>query len=426
MASINKLSIRGVRSFSPDDEEQVISFCFPVTIIVGANGCGKTTVIESLKYAVTGSLPPGNKSGQAFVHDPKSVGQTSVKANIKLRFTNRAGNSMVVVRSMEVTQKKTTMTFKALDGILRTVDPRTGERISMSHKCSELDRQIPALMGVSKPILEHVQFCHQEDSSWPLQEGAVLKKRFDDIFDSTRYAKALEALRKCRLEYQGVAKDHKAELMGLAAHKSAAQGFQVELEEAQTKIDNIDEDMGTLDELVQAEESKMQEAQKVIAQVDDVNEDLDEARNQIDKEQMLIAQSASMLETDWTDQTKYTEKDLHEQLASFDDAMGEDEQRRTDLEQKYRNLQKELKTMQQQEVQMNSEIGKLTADREAYEVLLKERINKMSTIAQEHRIELNVSQQTQGSFIGTQQSAVSTATAFTTGRDSVGMSQEST
>jgi DNA repair protein RAD50 len=41
MASINKLSIRGVRSFSPDDDEQVIEFLFPVTIIVGANGCGK-------------------------------------------------------------------------------------------------------------------------------------------------------------------------------------------------------------------------------------------------------------------------------------------------------------------------------------------------------------------------------------------------
>jgi hypothetical protein len=31
-----------------------------------------------------------------------------------------------------------------------------------------------------------------EDASWPLQEGAVLKKRFDGIFDSTRYSKALE------------------------------------------------------------------------------------------------------------------------------------------------------------------------------------------------------------------------------------------
>ena len=111
MASISKLAIRGVRSFSPDDDEQVISFCFPLTIIVGENGCGKTTIIESLKYAVTGSLPPGNKSGHSFIHDPKSVGQSSVKGQIKLRFNNRAGKSMVVIRSMEVTQKKTTMSM---------------------------------------------------------------------------------------------------------------------------------------------------------------------------------------------------------------------------------------------------------------------------------------------------------------------------
>ena len=34
MASIAKLSIRGVRAFSPNDDEQVIGFCFPLTIIV--------------------------------------------------------------------------------------------------------------------------------------------------------------------------------------------------------------------------------------------------------------------------------------------------------------------------------------------------------------------------------------------------------
>ena len=108
---------------------------------------------------------------------------------------------MVVARSMEVTQKKTTASFKALDGTIRTVNQETGERVTMSHKCSELDKNIPFFLGVSKPILEHVIFCHQEDSSWPLQEGAVLKKRFDDIFDSTRYAKALEAIKAERKSY---------------------------------------------------------------------------------------------------------------------------------------------------------------------------------------------------------------------------------
>lgn len=53
MSSIEGLSIRGVRSFGPDDA-QVIKFAKPLTVIVGENGCGKTTIIECLKYATTG------------------------------------------------------------------------------------------------------------------------------------------------------------------------------------------------------------------------------------------------------------------------------------------------------------------------------------------------------------------------------------
>lgn len=60
---------------------------------------------------------------------------------------------------------------------------------------------MPSLLGVSKAVLENVIFCHQEDSNWPLSEPAPLKKKFDDIFEATRWTKALEnikALRKAR------------------------------------------------------------------------------------------------------------------------------------------------------------------------------------------------------------------------------------
>ena len=42
MSQIEKLAIRGIRAFSPD-REQAIEFESPLTMIVGANGCGKTT-----------------------------------------------------------------------------------------------------------------------------------------------------------------------------------------------------------------------------------------------------------------------------------------------------------------------------------------------------------------------------------------------
>ena len=100
----------------------------------------------------------------------------------------------------------------------------------MSHKCTELDRQIPLLLGVSKAILENVVFCHQEDASWPLQEGSVLKKKFDDIFDSTRYTKALEVFTKIKKEYTLKAKDHKAVVAELRSHRHAAKSFRTEVQ----------------------------------------------------------------------------------------------------------------------------------------------------------------------------------------------------
>lgn len=68
MSKIDKLSIQGIRSFGGSRE--TISFYTPLTLIVGYNGSGKTTIIECLKYATTGEQPPNSKGG-AFVHDPK-------------------------------------------------------------------------------------------------------------------------------------------------------------------------------------------------------------------------------------------------------------------------------------------------------------------------------------------------------------------
>ena len=69
MSKIDKLSIQGVRSFAPNSRE-TIQFFSPLTLIVGYNGSGKTTIIECLKYATTGEQPPNSKGG-AFIHDPK-------------------------------------------------------------------------------------------------------------------------------------------------------------------------------------------------------------------------------------------------------------------------------------------------------------------------------------------------------------------
>lgn len=62
------------------------------------------TIIECLKYATTGEIPPMSKGG-AFIHDPKLASETEIKAKVKLQFRDRAGNKTVVSRIMQATQK---------------------------------------------------------------------------------------------------------------------------------------------------------------------------------------------------------------------------------------------------------------------------------------------------------------------------------
>ena len=38
-------------------------------------------------------------------------------------------------------------------------------------------------------MLDNVIFVHQEESNWPLADGATLKKKFDEIFSATKYTK---------------------------------------------------------------------------------------------------------------------------------------------------------------------------------------------------------------------------------------------
>ncbi|CAK0853678.1 unnamed protein product [Prorocentrum cordatum] len=85
MTTITKIGIQGIRSFDHETME-IIEFERPVTLIVGPNGSGKTTIIECLKMASAGLLPPGARNGHGFVHDPQVARLPEVKGQIKMLF----------------------------------------------------------------------------------------------------------------------------------------------------------------------------------------------------------------------------------------------------------------------------------------------------------------------------------------------------
>lgn len=219
MSRINKMSIQGIRSFGPEDRDVgVIQFFSPLTLILGPNGTGKTTIIECLKYITTGELPPGGKNGAAFINDPKIARETEVKAQVCLQFYDMKGELCTGKRSLVATQKKNKVEMKTLEGLI-VKKLSNGEKVTISSKCAEMDREMISLLGVSKPILENVIFCHQEESNWPLSEGKALKQKFDDIFASTRYVKALDAIRKCRQDQMTLIKEYQVELKYLKQNK---------------------------------------------------------------------------------------------------------------------------------------------------------------------------------------------------------------
>ncbi|NWR51186.1 RAD50 protein, partial [Regulus satrapa] len=234
MSRIEKMSILGVRSFGVEDKDkQVITFFNPLTILVGPNGAGKTTIIECLKYICTGDFPPGTK-GKTFVHDPKVANETDVRAQIRLQFRDVNGELLAVQRSMVCTQKGKTPEFKTLESVITRT--KHGEKVSLSSKCAEIDREMISALGVSKSVLNNVIFCHQEESNWPLSEGKALKQKFDEIFSATRYIKALEALRQVRLKQSLKVKECQTELRYLKQNKEKAQEIQEHLSNREAQL----------------------------------------------------------------------------------------------------------------------------------------------------------------------------------------------
>ncbi|CAD6977358.1 unnamed protein product [Tilletia controversa] len=227
MASLDKLAIRNIRSF--DNNISVIQFHSPLTVIVGQNGSGKTTIIECLNYITTGNMPPNTKGG-AFIHDPKLVNEKEVKAQVRLRFYDAKGDRYNVVRNLQVTTKKGgNLSMSTLEGLLQLdVDDKDkvgGKRkrnTTISSRCAELEEEIPRLLGVSPSILENVIFCHQEDANWPLSEPAKLKTKFDNIFEATRFTKALKHIKDLHKERVADAKADKVRLESLQEDRARA------------------------------------------------------------------------------------------------------------------------------------------------------------------------------------------------------------
>uniref|UniRef100_A0AAR2IS42 Zinc-hook domain-containing protein n=1 Tax=Pygocentrus nattereri TaxID=42514 RepID=A0AAR2IS42_PYGNA len=261
----------------------------------GETSSGLGTIIECLKYVTSGDFPPGSK-GNTFVHDPKDAHETDVRAQIRLQFKDVNGEPVAVQRSMLSTQKGKKAEFKTLEGVITRI--KHGEKVSLSSKCAEIDREMISALGVSKAVLNHVIFCHQEESNWPLSEGKALKQKFDEIFSATRYIKVLETLRQLRLKQSNTVKACQMELKylkqnkekaqeikdllstkeaQLAASKESVQRIESQIDPLENRLNDIDDNLGKVMKL--DNDIKTLDSRK--KQMEDDNRELEEKMEQV-------------------------------------------------------------------------------------------------------------------------------------------------
>lgn len=296
--------------------------------------------------------------------------QTEVKSSIKLRFRTKSGQHAVVIRSQQLTRKKTKLEYKALDGVIRLED-EDGKRVSTSVKCSDLNKEIPSMMGVSSAILENVIFCHQEDSNWPMMEGATLKQKFDDVFESTRYAKALEAFLKTKKTYSDKAKNLKGELMELGAHLQASKDTEKELDACKDNQEKNEEELNQIKDRLSLNEERIRNSRDTVQRLQSGALVVAELTRKIEDMTRQVAEKEKRLETVYNDD----DAELKRRIENFDVEM-------KSREEEMRKLQREIDKSNQEIASLRETIDELNVSRGIGESLDSQRKETLKDLQQ--------------------------------------------
>ncbi|NXE37324.1 RAD50 protein, partial [Ptilorrhoa leucosticta] len=368
MSRIEKMSILGVRSFGVEDKDkQVITFFNPLTILVGPNGAGKTTIIECLKYVSTGDFPPGT-TGKTFVHDPKVANETDVRAQIRLQFRDVNGELLAVQRSVLCTQKGKTPEFKTLESVITRT--KHGEKVSLSSKCAEINREMISALGVSKSVLNNVIFCHQEESNWPLSEGKALKQKFDEIFSATRYIKALEALRQVRLKQSLKVKECQTELKYLKQNKEKAQEIQDHLSNREAQLAASKENVKSIESQLEPLKSSLATVEQNLTKVMRLDNDmkaLESRKRQMEKDNQDLQQKMEKV-------FQGTDEQLRDRYQNHQKIVKEKEKRLLDCKRDLDRATKECQRFNSEKSELLIERGRLQlqADRHQEHIVTRD------------------------------------------------------
>ncbi|GAV92652.1 LOW QUALITY PROTEIN: hypothetical protein CFOL_v3_36030 [Cephalotus follicularis] len=234
-----------------------------------------------------------------------------------------------------------------------------------------MDREIPALMGVSKAILENVIFVHQDEANWPLQDSATLKKKFDDIFSATRSNKIFKVFNQMEFFLLLMSVNSR---LSVQLRESIAQD-QEKTESLKGQIQELDKSIHTVEAKIHHNEVTLKDLRKLQEQISTKTAE----RSTLFKEQQK--QYAAL-----TEENEDTDEELKEWKTSFDEKIAI-------LESKIRKLERELKDTEGERTSVTEkineyirEISKLQTEAEAHKALKNERDSTIQKLFARHNL----------------------------------------
>ncbi|KAL9600948.1 MAG: hypothetical protein Q9219_002883 [cf. Caloplaca sp. 3 TL-2023] len=366
-----------IRSFD-NAQPEIIVFSTPLTLIVGYNGSGKTTIIESLKYATTGELPPNSKGG-AFIHDPKLCGEKEVLAQVKLQFRDPNNAKLVVTRNVSLTVTKSNSKQKTLDVSLLKI--ANGERMVLSTRQAELDRFVPQYLGVSRAVLDNVIFCHQDESLWPMSEPSLLKKKFDEIFEAQKYTKAIENIKKVRKDYVDELKQLHIREQNCKANKDRADRASQQSRALSHDIEKLRIEVESCDKLTKEAKEKHQVAWDRSAKHSSVVEELKLKREKQQWLQDQIQKRARELKI-----RSESDEWLQNELDQFDERVRVHEDRKQQQTSEYDQLRRSIDKIRENLQRKHIEAGKHEQQQASHEQENEYRKNIIRESARQHKV----------------------------------------
>ncbi|KAL5286254.1 RAD50 family protein [Megaselia abdita] len=381
MSTIHKLSIQGIRSFGTlANDQQEIQFFSPLTLILGQNGCGKTTIIECLKYALTGEFPPGTNKGQCFVHDPNISSSYSCRGQVKLTVKNISNEKMTVIRTNQLAMKNKKPKFETLDSTLFFED-QSGDTVS--RRINDVDAEMILFMGVSKAIINNVLFCHQEESSWPLDEGKKFKEKFDAIFGTTEYNKAIDKLIKMRKDQMAELKIKEKDLVITKNVKEQLEEKKLKLERIQVKVNALNSQKKEVDVEILDLQDKLEKLTKVEMEFSQLSSDRIKISTELDNTRTQLENLRSKIRV-----FDGSEEDLDKEIENFKEQMRKKKRELSVIEEEMVSEKAKEKKITEEKQLLEKKKDRIIAQRQKEQECFAERAAEIKKICQSLEVRL--------------------------------------